>query len=180
MAKYNDLKAPRARIGGRLPILSKEFFKFLLEKHPDFPIKDWNTFRKKCADGLAAIAELITDTREGIELPKMTGFIIVASCERPRCKVKDYGLSIKHGKHILQSNLHSDGRLAAILYTNYPVKYRLKYRELWGFTACRNFSRLVSKKFKEAPENFMKFSYSDRLSWRFRHKHIVNKKNYYE
>lgn len=174
------LKAPRCRTKGKVKILSRDFHKYLLEKHPEFPIKDWKSLEKLCSDGLQKIAGILATEREGIDLPKHVGYIIVGSCDKPKVKLRNHGYANKYGKDVIFNNLHTDGRIAKIMYTNHPLRYQLRNREAFGFVACRYFSRLSSKKFSENPENYMKFSTRDKLSWRFRKRHISNNKNYYK
>ncbi len=36
-----------------------------------------------------------------------------------------------------------------VVFTSYSLKHKIKNREFWGFTACRNFKRSVSKAYAE-------------------------------
>ena len=56
---------------------------------------------------------------------------------------------------VLQNkNWDTDGNIGKIFYTNYSTKYRFKNRELWHFTAVRNFKRTIAKKY---PEEWTKY-----------------------
>ena len=51
-------------------------------------------------------------------------------------------------------NWDTDGKFAIILYTNYTTKYRFRNRELWQFTAVRQFKRAVAKTY---PKNWTRY-----------------------
>ena len=60
----------------------------------------------------------------------------------------------KYGKLIQNKNWDTDGHVGKIFYTNYSPKYKFKTRELWQFTAARQFKRAVAKFY---PSNWKKF-----------------------
>ena len=60
----------------------------------------------------------------------------------------------QYGKLIQNKNWDTDGHVGKILYTNYSPKYKFKTRELWQFTAVRQFKRAVAKFY---PKNWKKF-----------------------
>ena len=62
-----------------------------------------------------------------------------------------YSKSNKYGVTVTNKNWETDGKLAKIFFTNYAPRHKMKNREFWGFTACREFKRAVSKSY---PENW--------------------------
>ena len=157
MGTYNDLKAPRSKLKGRLSAFSTEFFDFLKEKDPNFPFEKWADFRPTGDALLLAMAEIIASSREAIELPSMIGMLVVVSVDKPIVKkLVNYKVSIENQRTIFTSNLHTDGRMASIKFSNYYIEYKLKNRDLWRFIPCRVLSRTVSKKFSENPDLYAK------------------------
>ena len=58
------------------------------------------------------------------------------------------------GKVLQNKNWETDGNIGKIFYTNYSTKYRFKNRELWQFTAVRQFKRSVAKTY---PKQWSKY-----------------------
>ena len=62
----------------------------------------------------------------------------------------------KNGKFIeTTQRWDSDGKLAKIFFTNGRLKHKIKNREFWGFTACREFKRAVAKSYPENWNNYI-------------------------
>ncbi len=65
---------------------------------------------------------------------------------------------------VTNNNLDSDGTLAKIFYTNYPVKYKVLDREIWVFLPCRNFKRYVSKTYADNWNRYIKMENKMKVS----------------
>ena len=85
--------------------------------------------------------------RDGVELPDSLGYLFIGTCPPAKGVNTDYSLSKEYGKVLQNKNWETDGNIGKIFYTNYSTKYRFKNRELWQFTAVRNFKRSVAKKY---------------------------------
>ena len=87
----------------------------------------------------------VIENRDGVELPDSLGYIFIGTCPAAKSVNIDYALSKKYGKVLQNKNWETDGKIAKIFYTNYSTKYRFKNRELWQFTAVRQFKKAVAK-----------------------------------
>jgi len=143
-----DLNAPRYR-HKRYNIINDDFIKRLYEKYPGTKKYKSKEIRKIIGDLNEKMWNLVIDTRDGVELPNNLGWIFVGSCQRPTKYNKDFNKSNSYNSDIRHRNYESDEKLAKIFYSNYAKKYLFKNRDLWTFTAHRNFSRTTSKKFKD-------------------------------
>lgn len=141
--KKPDLKAPRKREEVH-SIYNKVFFEKFKKDNPEFkdvPIKDLKEIIKVFNGELWNHA---LNYRDGVELPENLGFIFLGTCLSPKKYNTDYGKSIQDsGLRHRQKNFDSDNFLAKIFYTNFANKYKFKNRELWRFTAVREFKRSV-------------------------------------
>jgi len=95
----------------------------------------------------------IIENRNGVELPESLGFIFIGTCS-PSKKNVNIKLSTQYDKPIINRNWETDGNIAKIFYTNFSAKYKFINRDLWGFTAVRNFKRTLAKYY---PENWNKY-----------------------
>jgi hypothetical protein len=77
--------------------------------------------------------------------------LFIGTCEQSKKENIDYSKSLKYGMRVTNKNWESDGKLAKIFFTNYALKHKIKNREFWSFTACRDFKRAVAKSY---PENW--------------------------
>lgn len=143
-----DLSAIRYRIK-RKNIISDEYYESFIKKHPNCKNISKKDLRRIVTAFNTKIWEQIIQYRDGIELPEGLGNIFVGSCPRVEKENIDYGKSIKYGTKVTHKNYDTDGHVSKIFYTNYSVKYKIKDRNLWGFSACRFFKRAVTKAFKE-------------------------------
>jgi len=92
--------------------------------------------------------------------------LFVGTCISNNSKTENinYGKSIKYGLKVTNNNLDSDGTLAKIFYTNYPVKYKVLDREIWVFLPCRNFKRYVSKTYADNWNRYIKMENKMKVS----------------
>jgi len=65
---------------------------------------------------------------------------------------------------VTHNNLESDSKLAKIFYTNYANKYKFTNRELWGFSAVRQFKRTLAKRYPEEWEKYIKIQKFQKVS----------------
>lgn len=151
-----DVKAPRYR-KKTFNLLEKSFYNRFRKKYPQF--KDTEKYPNVLlydiiAEFNSCIYKEAVNSREGAELPEHLGFLFIGSCDTPKTKNINYGLSNKINKKVGLHNLHTDGGLAKIFYSNYDNKYMFPTRELWSFKACTNFKQLVHKTY---PDNWMNY-----------------------
>jgi hypothetical protein len=148
--KKPDVKAPRFR-PEKYNVLSKEFFEKFKKKYPKYKNLDDNNLRKIIKSFNQVIAQAVVDTRDGVQLPEQIGWLFIGTCQQSKKNNIDFAKSVKYGVQVTNKNWETDGKLAKIFFTNYAPKHRIKNREFWGFTACRDFKRNVSKSY---PENW--------------------------
>lgn len=91
------------------------------------------------------------NNRDGVELPEGLGYIFLGTCASAKKYNTDFGASIKMGVTVRHRNFESDNCLGKIFYTNFASKYKFKNREMWFFTATRDFKRAVPKVY---PQNW--------------------------
>jgi hypothetical protein len=148
--KMPDLKAPRFRPQVH-NILNKKFFDSFRKKYPKYKeVKD-SELRKIIKYFNNQVYQTAIDNRDGIQLPESIGWIFIGTCQQSKKENIDYSKSNKYGMTVTNKNWETDGKLAKIFYTNFALKHKMKNREYWGFVACREFKRAVSKSY---PENW--------------------------
>ena len=152
MKEFNkpDVKASRYRPEVNT-ILNKEFFENFKKKHPKYKNLDDKLLRKIIKRFNQVVHQTVIDTRDGVQLPEQIGWLFIGTCERSKKNNIDYAKSNKYGVKVTNNNWETDGKLAKIFFTNYAPKHKMKNREFWGFTACRDFKRAVAKTY---PENW--------------------------
>lgn len=132
-------------------ILNKEFFENFKKTHPKYKYLDDKMLRKIIKRFNQVLYQQVIDTRDGVQLPEQIGWLFIGTCQRSKKENVDYAKSKKYGVKVSNNNWETDGKLAKIFFTNYAPKHRIKNREFWGFTACREFKRAVAKSY---PENW--------------------------
>lgn len=132
-------------------ILNKEFFENFKKTHPKYKYLDDKMLRKIIKRFNQVLYQQVIDTRDGVQLPEQIGWLFIGTCQRSKRENVDYAKSKKYGVKVSNNNWETDGKLAKIFFTNYAPKHRIKNREFWGFTACREFKRAVAKSY---PENW--------------------------
>jgi hypothetical protein len=152
MKEFNkpDVKASRYRPEVST-ILNKEFFENFKKTHPKYKNLDDSMLRKVIKRFNQVLYQKVIDTRDGVQLPEQIGWLFIGTCQQSKKDNIDYAKSKKYGIKVTNNNWDTDGKLAKIFFTNYAPKHKMKNREFWGFTACREFKRAVSKSY---PENW--------------------------
>lgn len=148
--KKPDVKASRYR-PEVYTLLNKEFFDNFKKTYPKYKDIDNKILRKIIKRFNQVLCQSIIDTRDGYQLPEQLGWIFIGTCKNSRKENIDYAKSKKYGVKVTNNNWETDGKLAKIFFTNYAPKHKMKNREFWGFTACRDFKRSVAKSY---PENW--------------------------
>lgn len=152
MKEFNkpDVKASRYR-PEVTTLLDKEFFENFKKTHPKYKNLDNKMLRKIIKRFNQIVCQSVIDTRDGVQLPEQLGWIFIGTCQRSKKDNIDYAKSKKYGIKVTNNNWETDGKLAKIFFSNYAPKHKMKNREFWGFTACRDFKRSVAKTY---PENW--------------------------
>lgn len=148
--KTPDLKAPRFRAKAH-NIASKKFFDSFRRKHPKYKNMTDAELRKIIKYFNKLLHSVVIENRDGIQLPESIGWIFIGTCQTSVKKNIDFAKSTKYGVTVTNRNWETDGKLAKIFYTNYAIKHKMRNKEYWGFTACRDFKRAVAKSY---PENW--------------------------
>tara|TARA_R110002020_G_scaffold29814_2_gene94173 strand:- start:656 stop:1171 length:516 start_codon:yes stop_codon:yes gene_type:complete len=146
--KAPDLNAPRYRekVTG---LLNADLFKEFKEKYPAYENIDNNKLKKVINLYNEKLWKEVINNRNGVELPDSLGYLFIGTCPAAKSVNTNYSLSRQYGKVLENRNLNTDGKIAKIFYTNLKTKYRFKNRELWQFTAVRQFKRSVAKSYPE-------------------------------
>ena len=149
-----DLSAPRyrAKVLGLLNNQTIEEFRTKYTRHSQI---DENIFKKIIKYYNECLWKEVIENRDGVELPDSLGFLFIGTCPAPKSKTNtDYAASKEHGVLVKIKNWETDNRLGKIMYSNYHTKYQFANRELWSFTAVRQFKRAVATSY---PENWMRY-----------------------
>lgn len=151
--KAPDLQAPRFRkkVLNLLNVSTIDGFK---KEHSEYKDLDADTFKEIVKAFNGKIWQTAIDERDGVSLPENLGYIFIGSCEKPKKKNINYGLSQMLKKNTTHTNLESDSKLAKIFYTNYSGKYKFTNRDLWRFVAIRQFKRQLAAQYSK---NWMKY-----------------------
>jgi len=148
--KKPDVKASRYR-PEFCTILKKEFFDNFKKKHPKYKDLDNQMLKKVIKRFNQILYQTVIDVRDGVLLPEQIGWLFIGTCDSSKKNNIDYAKSNKYGVAVTNKNWETDGKIAKIFFSNYAPKHKMKNREFWGFTACREFKRSVAKTY---PENW--------------------------
>jgi hypothetical protein len=148
--KKPDVKAPRFRPEVH-NVLNKEFFEKFKEKYPKYKGIDNTLLKSIIKTYNNTLYQTVIEKRDGIQLPETIGWLFIGTCEQSKKQNVDFAKSHKYGVTVTNNNWETDGKLAKIFFTSYAPKHKMKNREFWGFTACRDFKRSVAKAY---PENW--------------------------
>jgi len=148
--KKPDVTAPRFR-PAVYNVLNKEFFESFKKKYSKYKDLDNLDLKNIIKKFNYAVYNKVIDVRDGIQLPESIGWLFIGTCQQSKKQNVNYAKSLKYGVSVSNNNWETDGKLAKIFFTNYAPKHKIKNREFWGFTACRNFKRSVAKTY---PENW--------------------------
>jgi hypothetical protein len=151
--KKPNLNAPRYR-NKVLSILNAETLKEFKDKYPAYKNIDNQKLKNVIKFFNEKIWQEVIENRDGVELPYSLGYLFIGTCPAAKSVNTNYALSKKYGKVLQNKNWDTDGKVAKIFYTNYTTKYRFRNRELWQFTAVRQFKRAVAKTY---PKKWTKY-----------------------
>jgi hypothetical protein len=165
-ALQRNLKGPRFR-NKMLQTTSDEWLTEIVNSS-DCLVKDKNVVKTIIVDTNKAIADLIIELRDGVELPEQLGHMFLGTCQPKIRKNVDFKTTDNYLKVIQHRNWESDNYLAKIFYTNYSSKYKFKFHELWGFKGCREFTRKVGKTYPENWKKYIQVDYSLKVSRLYR------------
>jgi len=152
MKEFNnpDVKGARFR-PDILNVFNPKLIKDFKKKYPKYKNLDYKLLKQVMRKFNNAIFQEVIDTRDGIQLPESLGWLFIGTCQQSKKVNVDFAKSKKYGVTVTNKNWETDGKLAKIFFTNYAPKHRMKNREFWGFTACREFKRSVARSY---PENW--------------------------
>jgi hypothetical protein len=148
--KKPNLTAPRYR-PKVYSIMNKEFFDNFRKKYSIYK----NYTNSELRNIIKAFNKLVYNTviekRDGVQLPETIGWLFIGTCQNSKKVNIDYAKSNKYGLIVTNKNFDTDGKLAKIFFSSHAPKHKMKNKEFWSFTACREFKRSVSKYY---PENW--------------------------
>lgn len=152
MREFNnpDVKGARFR-PDVLNVFNPKLVKDFKKKYPKYKNLDYKLLKEIMRKFNNAVFQGVIDTRDGIQLPESLGWLFIGTCQQSKKANVDFAKSRKYGVTVTNKNWETDGKLAKIFFTNYAPKHRMRNREYWGFTACREFKRTVAKTY---PENW--------------------------
>ena len=137
-----DVTAPRFKATKKNAITSSLLQEFRV-KYPQYTEKSNEELINIIKQFHDNIWKTIISNRDGVELQAGLGFIFIGSYKSKR-KFLDNKKSAELGKRVTHQNWDTDGFSAKIFYSNYATKYKLRNRDLWKFSAVRQFKRTVS------------------------------------
>jgi len=156
--KKPDLNAPRCRADVYKIIckIKNNYAKDYSHKFLDEFKKEYPQYANLTNDQAMSILETFhgklwnhaLNNRDGVELPKGLGYIFLGTCQRAKKANIDFGALNKDNIKKRHLNFESDNKLAKIFYTNFSTKYKFRNREMWFFTATRDFKRSVPEIYK--------------------------------
>lgn len=165
MVRPNDRTKPRFRgCSGRTSVLSKQLWEEYNIKNPENTVT-WQEFKNCILESNRAIYTHVIDNRDGFEFPKLLGFNFIATCKRPKKKNVDFKTSEQVGKVVYHRNYDTDGKIAKIFYTNFGIKYKLRNRRLWVFTACREYRDALKPVYRQNYNRYIEISAITKI-WR--------------
>ena len=151
--KKPNLNAPRYR-EKRNGLLNKEIIEEFKSKKPAYANIDNEKLKKIIVMYNKNLWNGVIEHRDGVELPDFLGYLFIGTCPPAKSINTNYSLSKQYGKVLQNKNWETDGNIGKIFYTNYSTRYRFKNRELWKFTAVRDFKRAVASKY---PKSWTKY-----------------------
>lgn len=174
-----DLNAPRFR-RTRYSVLNSAFCDQFRKDHPEYKGLTDGKIKEVIRTFNSSLWKFAIENRDGVELPEGLGFIFIGSCPPPKKRESlDVSLSLRMNARIRHRNLHTDGYMAKIFYTNYASKYKFMHREVWKFEGAREFRRAVSEIYPEKWMDYVKvdsFQHINKLFERARIKHVAKER----
>jgi hypothetical protein len=164
--KKPDVTAPRFRPEAR-NVLTKEFFNLFKQKYSKYKEIDNVHLRKIIKKFNQTVYQTVIETRDGVQLPEQIGWLFIGTCQQSKKENIDYAKSLKYGVKVTNKNWDSDGKLAKIFFSNHAPKHKIKNREFWSFTACREFKRSVAKTYPENWQMYVAANPQTKLQWAY-------------
>ena len=161
--KKPNLNAPRYR-EKVLGLLNAELINEFKDKNPIYSNIDNDKLKNIIKLFNGRIWKEVIKNRDGVELPDSLGYIFIGTCPAAKTVNTNYALSKEYGKVLQNKNWETDGNVAKIFYTNYSTKYRFKNRELWQFTAVRQFKRAVASEYPKKWTRYIKMENKKRVA----------------
>lgn len=176
--KMADPKAPRFHreevdIANRE---NKKFYRDLKKQHPELS-KYRNSDIGKCIKLCnIAISNEVVFNRNGVRLLDGLGIVVAGAC-KVSDKLAENNINVEvrtqTGVEVPHNNLHSDGYVAKVKYSNDVDKHMFQNHEFWSFDPCRKLARAVSEEFKKGNHlNYIVFSTYSHISHIFRREKI--------
>jgi len=163
-----DLNAPRFRKTS-CNILNAEFIENLKLKFPQYEHLTSDEIKNIIHCFNKNIWKTVIEERDGVELPSQIGHMFIGTCPAAKKRYNmDMKTSLEYMQKIKHRNWESDNYLAKIFYSNYESKYKFKFHELWGFKACRSFTREVGKKYPENWKMYIQVDHTLKVSRLYR------------
>jgi hypothetical protein len=148
-----DVKGPRYR-KRKYNVLNAAFLEDFKKKYPAYKNVD-NKILKNVIDTYNGVLwQMVIDEREGVEIPEGLGFLFIGSATA-KSENPNRTLSSKMGVLVTHMNMETNNKICKILYTSYPSKYKFVNREVWTFSAVRQFKRTVSKAYLDNPNKYI-------------------------
>ena len=173
--KKPDLTAPRCRSEVN-KVINLKFIKEFTDKYPQYKDFSIDDYKKILHIFHGKLWDHALNNRDGIELPEGLGFIFLGTCAPAKKANIDFSTSINTQVKTRHKNFESDNYLAKIFYTNFPTKYKFKNREMWMFSATREFKRSVKDIYRENWKNYVMVESGRSIS---KYMKSVKKTNYF-
>lgn len=161
--KKANLNAPRFR-PKVLSILNQDMLAKFKEKFPEYKDIPNETLKQIIRTFHTNIRAGVIDHRNGVELMNSMGILFIGSCKSSSSYNVDYSKSNQYNTKVTHKNWETDGHVCKIFYTNFPVKYKVRNREVWGFDASREFSHETSAAYKNDYRKYMVVNTKLRIS----------------
>ncbi len=158
-----DLTAPRFRYKSE-GTLNSAFIKKFKEKYPHYADYEDKVLTNAIKEHNKLIWNTVVNTRDGVELQSGLGFLFVGMAPSPKKRPIAWKKSQELGVKVYHKNWETDNRIAKIVYSNYMSRFPFKYKELWYFSAVRQFKRRVAEKCTENWRNYVSLS-ADSFAW---------------
>lgn len=156
------IRGPRLRKdkGQIIKAVNKDFYKFYKEKHKESCVKDNRKIREVLKSFHKNSQLITTENRDGFKLTSLANMFVI-SCEPTKSILTDknrlinYKLSGELDKKIKFTNMETDGKMCKIFFSFRIKESKFLYKNAWGFRACRDFKKLVSKAFSKNHTKYM-------------------------
>ena len=167
--KAPDLNKPRYR-EKTLSLLNVDLINDFKEKYPIYRNIDNTKLKNIIKLYNEKLWKEVINNRNGVELPDSLGYLFIGTCPSSKSVNTNYALSKQYGKVLQNKNWETDGKIAKIFYTNYSTKYRFRNRELWQFTAVRQFKRSVAQEYPKQWNKYIVMENKKRVAEMYKNK----------